>query len=128
MKTFNIQKALEGDESIDAEIEDFENIEPQLVRDYLERYNSKLKEEDWKTYTKEDIQKYTSIKAVLTHRAQFNTRKKEVYKRLCANFDVTREYEIPTKISEKEKKKRKVNQRGSDQDSISKWEKWKADY
>ena len=55
MKTFNIQKALEGDESIDAEIEDFENIEPQLVRDYLERYNSKLKEEDWKTYTKEDI-------------------------------------------------------------------------
>ena len=38
-----------------------------------------MKAEDWKTYTREDILKYTSIKAVLTHRAQFNTRKKEVY-------------------------------------------------
>lgn len=88
-----------------------------------------MKEEDWKTYSKEDILKYTSIKGVLTHRAQFNTRKKEIYKRLCANFDVMREYEIPTKINDKEKKKRKVIKRGKrDQDSISRWEKWKTEY
>ena len=72
-----------------------------------------MKAEDWKTYTKEDILKYTSIKAVLTHRAQFNTRKKEVYDRLCARFFVKNDFaDFATKIGEKEKKKRKVTKRG----------------
>ena len=71
-----------------------------------------MKAEDWKTYTREDILKYTSIKAVLTHRAQFNTRKKEVYNRLCANFYVRNDFDIATKIGEKEKKKRKITKRG----------------
>ena len=68
-ETTDIKEALKGDDSIDCFAEDLEHISAPVIRDYLGRYNTKRKEEEWKLYTKEDISKYTTIKSVLAHRA-----------------------------------------------------------
>ena len=57
---FRVAMLGEGDQSIDASPEDLEalvgtgEIEPAAIRAYLGRYHSRLKEEECKTYTREE--------------------------------------------------------------------------
>lgn len=67
------------------------------MRKYLDKYADRVKRNDWRKYSQDEVKDHDSLKSILTQRSQFNDTKREFHNQLSKKFIV---HEAPSQSKE----------------------------